>query len=238
MIAFKFNSNSKALNAKMAKVSMRQFHFATAVSLTKTAKSLVEQNERDMRQTFQNPLSWTLKAFRRTVARKHDLRTIIKRKDQSRGLSTNTTPNRQHYLEVQDDGGPRPMKAFEKAIKGKARGASGFSYVTPTRNAPKTRSGNVTRNYIGKVLSETSRKGGKFFVPKSNHPLALKGGDGVFERMAKGKVKKRLHLHNSMPNYRPRLRFHERMHRYGRLAFPKVFRQELRSALMKSGFGK
>ena len=237
-VSLKFKSNSKALNAKMAQVSMKQLQFATAVALTKTGQSLVEQNERDMRQTFQNPLGWTLKAFRRTVAKKNDLRTIIKRKDQSRGLSTNTTPNRQHYLEVQDDGGARPMKAFEKAIKGKARGASGFNYVTPTRDAPKTRSGNVTRNYIGKVLTETSRKGGKFFVPKPNHPLALKGGDGVFERMARGKVKKRLHLHNSVPNYRARLRFHERMHRYGRLAFPKVFRQEFRSALMKSGFGR
>lgn len=238
VVALKFKSNSKALNAKMAQVSMKQLQFATAVALTKTGQSLVEQNERDMRQTFQNPLGWTLKAFRRTVAKKNDLRTIIKRKDQSRGLSTNTTPNRQHYLEVQDDGGARPMKAFEKAIKGKARGASGFNYVTPTRDAPKTKSGNVTRNYIGKVLTETSRKGGKFFVPKPNHPLALKGGDGVFERMARGKVKKRLHLHNSVPNYRARLRFHERMHRYGRLAFPKVFRQEFRSALMKSGFGR
>ena len=238
VVAFKLNSNSKELNAKMARIAMRQLPFAAAVSLTKTGQALVEQNERDMRKTFEKPVGWTLKAFRRTVATKSNLRTIVKRKDQARGLSTNTTPNRQHYLEVQDSGGTRPMKAFEKAIKGRARGASRFNYVTPTRDAPKTSTGNVTRGYIGKVLSETSQKGGKFFVPKSDHPLALRGGDGVFERMARGKVKKRLHLHNKMPNYRARLRFHDRMYRYGRMAFPKVFRQELRSALLKSGFGR
>ena len=236
VIAFNFKSNSKQVNGKLSNLVARQMPFATAKSLTLASKTLVEQNKRDITTIFSNPTTWTKNAFFFIPAKKNNPRTIIKRKDKSTGTSSNTVPSKQHYLEVQQQGGGRSPKAFEGAIRNRGKGASKFRYATPTKDTRLNASGNLTRNNINKILAGVTQKGGKFFIPKSDHPLALRGGDGVFERMAKNKVKKRLHLTNSIPSYRPKFRFFKRLHRYGKLAFPKIFRTQLRNALRTAKF--
>lgn len=235
-VAFQFKSNAKQVNAKMANMVIKQVPFATAKSLTLTSKSLVEQNKRDTGQIFDNPTAWTKNAFFFIPAKKNNPRTIIKRKDKGTGTASNVPPAKQHYLEVQQQGGGRNAKAFEGALRARVKGAGNFRYATPTRDTRLNSAGNMTRHQINKILSEAGTKGGKFFVPQSNHPLALKGGDGVFERMARNKVRKRLHLHNSTPTYSAQFNFYGRMRRYGKAAFPRIFRRELRAALMTSGF--
>lgn len=235
-IGFKFKANTKEANARMAKAVHRQIPFATAKSLTLSSKSLVEQNKRDIDQIFTSPNAWTKNAFFFIPAKKNNPRTIIKRKDRGTGSASNNVPSRQHYLEVQQSGGGRNPKAFESALKARGRGASRFRYATPTRDTRLNAAGNMTRNQVNKILNSVGQRGGKFFVPKSSHPLAVKGGDGVFERMANNKVRKRLHLTNNIPNYRAQFRFYKRMRRYGLLAFPRIFKKELRNALMTSGF--
>lgn len=234
-ISFQFKSNSKQVNARMAHLVARQMPFATAKSLTMTSKTLVDQNKRDIGNIFSNPTAWTRNAFFFIPAQKNNPRTIIKRKDAGTGSSTNAPPSKQHYLEVQQQGGGRSPKAFESAVRVRGKGAGKFRYATPTRDARLNASGNMTRGSISKII-EGLGKGGKFFIPKPDHPLTLKGGDGVFERMAKNKVRKRLHLFNKMPVYRGRFRFYMRMEKYAKLAFPRIFRQELRNALKSSGF--
>ena len=228
-VSFKFNANTKQVNAKMANLAMKQVPFAVAKSLTLSAKSLVEQNERDIGVIFDRPNSFTKKSFFFIPAKKMNPRTIIKRKDKARG--DRTPPSKLNYLERQPEGGGRQSKAVEMALRQRGRGAERFMYATPTRDTKQDQYGNVTRARLNTMINQASAKGGKFFIPKSNHPLALKGGDGVFERMAKGKVKKRLHLHNTAPKYAPRLNFFKRMNKYGRLAFPRIFQRELRNAI-------
>lgn len=228
MFRFQLKSNSADVNRKMATMVSRQIPFATAKSLTLTAKTLVEQNKRDMVSIFDNPVPWTRNAFFFIPAKKNNPRTIIKRKDMASG--TNVPPSKQNYLEDLQDGGGRKPKAFETALTSRASGASRFRYATPTRDTRTTAAGNIGRATINKILSQTG-KGGKMFVPKPSHPLAQRGGDGVFERMARGKVKKRLHLHNSMPSYRPQFNFYKRMDRYGRKAFQRIFKRELQMAM-------
>jgi general stress protein YciG len=235
-VSFQFKSNSKQVNAKLSQLVAREIPFATAVALTRTAQTLKEQNERDMPTIFQNPSRWTRGAFRVIPAKKNNPRAFVARKDKVTGTATNVAPNRQQYLEVQQDGGGRKPKAFETAIRTRGKGTGNFRYATPTRDTRLNASGNMTRASVNKMLGEIGKKGGKFFVPKSTHPLALRGGDGVFERMAKNKVKKRLHLFNTMPTYRPQFRFFKRMTRYGKTAFPRIFRVELRNALRTSRF--
>jgi hypothetical protein len=229
MFSFKFSSNSADVNRKMANMVQRQIPFATAKSLTLTAKTLVEQNKRDMVSIFDNPVAWTRNAFFFIPAKKNNPRTIIKRKDMASG--SNVPPSKQNYLEDLEDGGGRKPKAFETALTSRARGASRFRYATPTRDTRTTAAGNIGRATINKILAQAATKGGKMFVPKSTHPLAQRGGDGVFERMAKGKVKKRLHLHNSIPSYRPQFNFYRRMNKYGRTAFQRIFKRELANAM-------
>jgi hypothetical protein len=229
MFSFKFSSNSADVNRKMASMVQRQIPFATAKSLTLASKQMVEANKKDMVRIFDNPVAWTRNAFFFIPAKKNNPITIIKRKD--KGGGTNVPANRQNYLETMQEGGGRQPKAFETALTSRARGASRFRYATPTRDTRTTAAGNVSLATVNKILSQASGKGGKMFVPKSSHPLAQRGGDGVFERMAKGKVKKRLHLHNSMPTYNPEFRFYRRMRTYGKKLFPRIFRRELANAM-------
>ena len=235
-IAFNFKSNSKQVNARMSNMVGKQMPFATAKSLTLTAKTLVDQNKRDIGTIFDNPVAWTKNAFFFIPAKKNNPRTIIKRKDKGTGTASNVPPAKQHYLEVQQKGGGRGPKAFEGALRARAKGAGKFRYATPTRDTRLNAAGNMTRNQINKIIAGVSQKGGKYFIPKPNHPLAIKGGAGVFERMAKNKVKKRLHLTNTIPKYRAQFRFYKRMTKYGKMAFPRIFRAELKNALRTSGF--
>jgi len=236
VISFRFNSNSKQVNAKLSNMVARQMPFATAVALTRTSQTLLEQNQRDIPMIFQSPSRWAKGAFTIITAKKNNPRTFVLRKDKVTGTSTNVAPSRQNYLEVQQTGGGRNPKAFERAITVRGKGAAGFRYATPTRDTRLNAHGNMTRGAVNKILDGVTQKGGKFFIPKSDHPLAIRGGDGVFERMAKNKVKKRLHLTNAIPSYRPQFRFFKRLNRYGRIAFPKIFRTELRNALRTAKF--
>lgn len=228
MFRFQLKSNSAEVNRKMAIMVSRQIPFATAKSLTLTAKSLVDANKKDMTRIFDNPVAWTRNSFFYIPARKDNPITVIKRKDRS---GSNAPASRQNYLEVQQDGGGRKPKAFETALVNRAKGAAGFRYATPTRDTRTTSSGNISLAGVSKILAEAGGRGGKMFVPQRNHPLAIKGGDGVFERMARNKVRKRLHLHNSMPTYRPQFKFYVRMNRYGRKLFPRIFKRELAMAM-------
>lgn len=229
MFRFQLKSNSAEVNRKMANMVSRQIPFATAKSLTLTSKQLVQSNKKDMERIFDNPVAWTRNAFFFIPAKKNNPITIIKRKDKAGG--TNVPANRQNYLETLQEGGGRPPKAFETALTSRARGASRFRYATPTRDTRTTGAGNVSLATVNRILGEAAGKGGKMFVPRSSHPLAQRGGDGVFERMARGKVKKRLHLHNSMPSYAPEFRFYRRMRSYGKKLFPRILRRELAMAM-------
>lgn len=234
VVAFTFKSNSEIAHRRMSNLVMSQVPFAVAKSLTMTSKTLQEQNQRDMTSIFSNPTAWTRGAFRIIPAKKNNPRTFILRKDKAPSSATNAVPSKQHYLSVQQRGGPRPPKAFETAIRSRGKGAQKFSYATPTSQMRVNKSGNITKNAIGKIITDIGQKGGKHFVPQSTHPLAIRFGDGVFERMANNKVRKRLHLHTKMPSYQPRFKFYQRMERYGRKAFPRIFQQELRAAILSS----
>ena len=231
VVSLTFKSNAASAQKRMANLAMSQVPFAVAKSLTMTSKTLQEQNQRDMSGIFSNPTAWTKGAFRIIPAKKNNPRTFILRKDQAPASASNTAPSKQHYLSVQQRGGPRPPKAFETAIRSRGKGAQNFSYATPTSQMRVNKSGNITKNAIGKIITDIGQKGGKHFVPQSTHPLAIRFGDGVFERMANNKVRKRLHLHTKMPTYRPRFKFYQRMERYGRRAFPRIFQQEFRAAI-------
>ena len=234
VVSLNFKANTMAAQKRMSNLAVRQVPFAVAKSLTLSAKTLVEQNKRDTNVIFQNPTNWTRNAFFFIPAKKDNPRTIIKRKDLATSTATNAVPSKQNYLEVQQQGGGRRPKAFESSLMTKVKGASKFRYATPTRDSRLNASGNMTRGSINKILGAVGTKGGKFFIPKPNHPLTIKGGDGVFERMAKNKVKKRLHFTNVIPSYRKQFNFFKRMNRYGLKAFPRIFQREFRNALLSS----
>ena len=236
--SIKLNSNVKDVNAKLAALTIKQIPYATVVALTKTVQHLEQANKKDMERIFDNPTRWTKGAFRIEPARLKPYKPFaeVLRKNKVKGKASNTTPNKQHYLEVQERGGVRPPKAFERALRGRGRNAKKYLYATPTSQQRTDQAGNVTLGQIGKMLGEVSTKGGKFFIPKDSHPLTLKSGAGIYERMKRGKVRKRMHLHTKMPTYGAELRFGRRMRSYARKVFPQVLQKEFRNALRNAKF--
>lgn len=232
-VAFKFQSNTQIVLGKMQRAVAREVPFAIVSALTKTATELNERNTSHMRRVFDNPTDWTLKAFRVDPALMKPYKPItrILRKNKVRGTPSNVTPNRQHYLEVQDSGGLRPSKAFERRLSGTLKGASRYRYATPTSQQSINQFGNLSRANARKLSGNTDNK---YFVPKPNHPLTQKYGAGVYQRMAKNKVRKRLHLHEQPPNYRGVLRFGRRMISGGRNIFPRTFQKQLRDGMRKA----
>lgn len=232
VVSLNFKANTAAAQRRMSSLAVKQVPFAVAKSLTLSAKTLVEQNKRDAGVIFQRPTAWTRNAFFFIPAKKFNPRTMIKRKDMASG--SNVPPSKQNYLEIMQDGGGRRPKAFENALRTKVKGAERFRYATPTRDTRLNMSGNVTRNQIQKILAETGKKGSKLFIPRPDHPLSMRGNTGVFQRMARNKLKKILHLTTVTPSYSKEYNFYKRMNRYGTKAFPRIFQREFRNALRTS----
>ena len=118
VLAFKFKSNSAAVQNKMAKLALKQVPISVAKALTFTAKILQDQNVRDMPTLFDNPTGWT----------------------------KNARTSQQHYLKVQQTGGGKPSKAFETAIQARGIRAQKFRYATPTSRQSTGKFGNVTKS--------------------------------------------------------------------------------------------
>lgn len=236
--SIKLASNVKDVNAKLSALTLKQIPYATVVSLTKTVKQLEKANQKDMERIFEKPTRWTKGAFRTDPAKLKPYKPMaeIRRKDVKAGSGTNTVPSKQHYLEVQERGGVRPPKAFERALRGRGRNAKKYLYATPTSQQRTTAAGNVSQGQIGNMLGELSKQGGKFFIPKDNHPLMLKSGAGIYERMARGKVRKRMHLHTKFPSYGANFKFGRRMRSYAKKVFPQVLQKEFRTALRDAKF--
>ena len=110
VLAFQFQSDSGAVNEKMSKMVRRQMPFATSLALNTTAKTLVAGNKRDMRRTFSIPVKYMLNAFRFDFVKIRDVKADIA-KATNRGKNQKPK-HRSHYLEIQEEGGPRPQTGW------------------------------------------------------------------------------------------------------------------------------
>jgi hypothetical protein len=238
MISFNFNSNSKIVNSRLSNMVARQMPFAISKALNDTAKALVVKNKKDMARIFNNPVPFTLNAFYFIPARKYESSVTIKRKDKAVG---------KHYLEVQQDGGIRPQTGFERALENRLPYGGIVKHATPTSGAPKNKYGNMSPGFRNQMMSalqlqrdpaanskkfgRTNKGSREFFVPKPDHPLGRGKKAGVYQRYASGKIKKVLNFIDHSLNYRPRLRFDERMQLYGSNMYPKRLQLALRHAM-------
>lgn len=240
MFNFKFNSNSAQVNRRLSNLVGSQMPYAVARALNETAKTLHAKNKQDMRAAFENPTPFTINAYFIKFAKKGEQNVVIRRKDMQRG---------KHYLEVQDEGGPRPAKAVENNFRTRLAYGGAVNYLTPTRHTPRNKYGNVSPGFMNKVMSQlqvqrdpamnmnTQRprsrksKAKQYFVPSTNHPLGRGIRAGVYERTAAGNAKKVLNFLTFPPTYRARTNFHRNMTSYGQSVFPKKLKMTLRRAM-------
>lgn len=238
VVEFKLTANTAALERKLNNAVNSQIPYATSLALNETAKTMLAKNRQDMKLAFNNPTPFTLNAFYIQWASKNKPRAVIRRKEMVVG---------RHYLEVQDAGGPRGYKGFEKKAQTKIAWQGYIGAVTPTRAAPTNKSGKMSQGWLRKVETEVKfsadvaarineRKPGRkktgYFIAAPTHPLGQGKRSGIYYRNAVGNAKKMLNFpQGGMPTYRRRTNFDANMRKYFQLEYGPQFNVALRKAL-------
>lgn len=137
------------LRAELAGFSERRLRAAAATGLTRTAKRLSVEWQKEIDSKIDNPVALTRKAVRIESANASKLSAKVALKDVSRsgGLSQND------YLQQHEYGGGRLVKKFERALI--ASGAMPQGYITvPGEGVDRNGFGNVPRSTIIAVISQ------------------------------------------------------------------------------------
>ena len=256
-VSFKFESNSKEVNAKLSNMVAVQMPFAISKALNDTAATMVAKNMQDIPRIFNNAVPWTIKAFgssklkhgpvnkKGTRVTKADVKSghahiYVRRKDQV---------TKRHYLDVQEEGGTRENTGLETLVNLNLPTSRFVGSVTPTPHLKRNKSGAMSGGELNKIMSalhlsrdtsthskrygytgKTKRSTG-YFVPAPTHPLGQGKRFGVYRRNSVGNAKKVLNISERRPIYKPKFRFDERMTRYGKMVFPKKMQKALIYAL-------
>lgn len=250
MIEFSIKADTDKLKAKLNNLINAQMPYATSVAINETLKTLETYNKALMQKAFDRPTKFTMNAFYVQFSNKRTLMGALRRKQMVVG---------RHYLEVQDTGGGRPMKGFEKNFATRLAYRGIIRAILPTENTPLDSHGNMTMAFVNRVSSQlgvqrdaaqnkpyqAKTKSGRrsaatrYFVPSPDHPLALRGGPGVYATKpdAPGvsrrgsRVSKLLSFSDNVPTYKKRTDFDARMSRAAANLMPKKMRLGLRRAL-------
>lgn len=137
------------LRAELAGFSERRLRAAAATGLTRTAKRLSGEWQKEIDAKIDRPMAFTQKATRIEPARADNLTAKVALKDVSRsgGLT------QQDYLQQHEYGGGRLVKKFERALI--ASGAMPQGYITvPGKGVDRNGYGNVPRSIIIAVISQ------------------------------------------------------------------------------------
>ena len=129
----------------------RQMPFATSFALNTTAKTLVARNKRDTRRTFSIPVNYTLNAFRFDFVKIRDTEAGIAKATNRRKNQKPT--NRSHYLEIQEEGGPRPQTGMEIAFEQRLPYTGILRHITPTSKCPKDKRGVTKKGERNRIIS-------------------------------------------------------------------------------------
>jgi hypothetical protein len=251
MIEFKIKADTDRLQRKLNNLVNQQMPYATSLAINETLKTLETYNKALMKKAFRDPVPFTMNAFYVKFSNKRNLNGFLRRKDKAVG---------RHYLEVQDAGGKRPLKGFEKNFMYRGKNLGNFKGVLPTENTPLDGRGNMTMAFINKVQSQMSlqREGSqnkpyqlkvgkrqrrstatRYFSPALDHPLARRGGPGVYATKADSpgqervgsRVTKVMTFAQTPPTYKKRTDFDNKMKRAASNIMPGKMRQGIKRAL-------
>lgn len=136
------------LRAELAGFSDRRLRAAAATGLTRTAKRLAVEWQKEIDTKIDQPMAFTKKATRIEAAKADNLTAKVALKDVSRGGMSQA-----EYLQQHEYGGGRLVKKFERALI--ASGAMPQGYITvPGKGADRNGYGNVPRSIIIAVISQ------------------------------------------------------------------------------------
>ena len=250
MITIQTKVESAALQRRLSNIVSSQMPYATALAINSTLKTLHRYNQALMKQSFSNPVPYTLNAFYITYAKKDTQVGSLQRKDKPAG---------KHYLEVQSKGGQRPRKGFENNFVMRLPYKGVVGAVLPTENTPVNSHGVIPMSFLNKVMSQLQiqkdsaqntgykkRTGGgrrsraqRYFVPEPSHPLAQRGGPGVYatkpdalgKKRQGSRVTKVLNFTDALPMYQKRYDFDGKLNNAANTMLTKNMRKAIIKAL-------
>lgn len=205
-----------------------QIPFATAYSLTQTAKAAQSDVESVIRQVFNAPTPYTQKAVFVRPATKKRLTAEVKLKDTSvKGVPA------VRYLIYHITGGSRGMKGFEELLLRQGLMLPG-QYAVPTRAASLDAYGNVPRAKLNSILSQLQasrdvlaretpaskaramkrrkRRVTRYFVAQTGRAATKHLKPGIYERVGFGfgdAIRPVFIFTERPPKYRKRFPFYE-----------------------------
>lgn len=141
----------KEVQAGLRDFSERRLRAVAATALTRTAKGIAAEWQKEINTKLDQPVSRTQKAVRIETARADKLSAKVAIKDKT---TSGMAPA--DYLMQQEYGGGRLVKKFEQALI--ASGAMPGGYITvPGRGAVRNAYGNVSRATIIAVIAQLGR---------------------------------------------------------------------------------
>lgn len=232
MITIKVDTSE--IERKLNDLGKKQMPFASALALNDTANDMNDAVKDEMKISFDRPTRWTMNAFFVKRATKSRLAAVLRRKD---------AVERRSYLETQVHGGVRPQTGLERLLSSRLKFAGIVQSAIPARGARLDKHGNWSGGQRNQVLSaiqaqrdkrsnttaaskKRSPRRARYFVPRPGSKLS----PGVYQAMARGKVKKVLNITDSGARYRKRFHFYEETERMAR----HVFAGHLSTRLLKA----
>ncbi|QFU04579.1 hypothetical protein FIU82_06055 [Pseudoalteromonas sp. THAF3] len=217
-----FKSNVDPLMDKL-KEAGDQVPYATSLAINDVAYQSRLALQSHMARVLDAPIPFTLRGVRYDKASKRNLRALVYLRDEVA-----------RYMEAQIEGGTRDEKGLEVGLKASRlftrNNIPRDTYFIPTKAYQTGRGGNITKAKARKILEETKRPDGKFFMfqdDRDERPL-------VFERMRGGKDLRLALVGVGTPKYSKRVKFEETVAETVERTFRKALDKALDKALPAS----
>ena len=231
-------SDAIKMEKKMSNIVASQLPFATAITLTKTAQKIMNDEKREMRRVFDRPVPYTMRAIFFRPANKADK--IIKSEVAFREFAGKGTPAYK-YLMPNIKGGMRGAKRHERQLR--ANGILQEPMLTaPAKDAPLNRYGNISGATYQSILSEVGAafyaSGNQSMTKRSRrrkrvrgYYVAKKNGRTVGIRQQTGGESKRILNFIKPVSYQPRFDFYGVAQKRVDLSLQNTFRYYLKQAI-------
>lgn len=222
------------LHRSLNNLKTSQLPFAAANALTQAAHKVREAERVEMQRVFDRPTPFTLNAFQVVPARKNNLVAEVRYKDVMPYTG-------KHFLEVQAEGGPRPMTGFERLLSRADIGAGDFAGVIPARTATRDAYGNWSGGERQRVLSalqaqrdtfqNTTDRSRRRNARRAEYYVGKRGGmTGVFRSQGDEDTLILVFLRRS-PLYQKRFDFYGVARRTMAEVYPSLFATALQRAM-------
>ena len=229
---FKIKSQAATPLQNRLQEAGKQIPYALSLALNEVAFEARSSLKNEILRVFDKPTKFTHSAALVDKATKAQLQAVVYLREDGRG---GTSPA--DYLAPQIEGGGRRFKGLEVGLHGgglwsrlKSKVTGSNLFFLPASGTKLDANGNVTKAFARRVIQETKRKGGKFFLflpDDGGTPL-------IMERGTSRRDPKVVFVGVRSARYQQRLKFDSIVDATIRRTFEKALETALDKALPKS----